>query len=348
MREQHAIEHLVPVAVPDGEHRRREVAEPVDGEHRGVVERRDEERARDVRLMVLDVVHLGAQARRVDVERRRQSGADVAHLGGVGEPGAEIAGARPVPDRPHELRADIGPRVARDRDVVEILGCDPGVLEAPRRGEVGEAGAVRDPVEALLLGGVHEHAVDHERRRSVAVIRVETEDRRHGADRSRSLGTESPVPFPVRCAADIIATSTLSAAGPADRRSRKAHRGHNDFISSPTSNTDPPRNDGRLARDRRRSPVLDLARAARLDARGVPARRARARAGPHAAGATATTIVPPTVTVVIRVQRGDRDRAPAREPARARLSGRQARDRRHLRRVDRSNGRARRSRPAPA
>ena len=43
-----------------------------------------------------------------------------------------------------------------------------------------------------------------------------------------------------------------------------------------------------------------------------------------------------------RAQRGDRDRAAAREPARARLPGRQARDRRHLGRLDRPHRRARR------
>ena len=37
-----------------------------------------------------------------------------------------------------------------------------------------------DPVEALLLGGGDEHAVDDERRRGVAVVRVQAEDRGHG------------------------------------------------------------------------------------------------------------------------------------------------------------------------
>ena len=48
------------------------------------------------------------------------------------------------------------------------------------------------------------------------------------------------------------------------------------------------------------------------------------------------------------LQRGVGDRAADREPPRARLSGRQARDRRHLRRVERSHRSARRSRPACA
>ena len=47
-------------------------------------------------------------------------------------------------------------------------------------------------------------------------------------------------------------------------------------------------------------------------------------------------------------RRGERDRAPDREPARARLSARQARDRRHLGRLDRPHRGARRGRRAPA
>jgi hypothetical protein len=43
-----------------GEHRRREVAEPVDRQDRRILERRGEERARDVCLVVLDVVELRA------------------------------------------------------------------------------------------------------------------------------------------------------------------------------------------------------------------------------------------------------------------------------------------------
>jgi hypothetical protein len=53
--------------------------------------------------------------------------------------------------------------------------------EAPGCGEGRKARDVLDPVEALLFDGGHEEAVDDERRCGVAVIRVETEDRRHGA-----------------------------------------------------------------------------------------------------------------------------------------------------------------------
>ena len=64
VREEHALEHLEPVAAAVAEHRRREVAEAVEREHRRLVERRDEERARGVREVVLDVVDVGAERRR--------------------------------------------------------------------------------------------------------------------------------------------------------------------------------------------------------------------------------------------------------------------------------------------
>ena len=57
-----ALEHVEVVAVALREHRRREVAEAVDREDGRVLERRDEERRRDVRLVMLDVVH---RARRI-------------------------------------------------------------------------------------------------------------------------------------------------------------------------------------------------------------------------------------------------------------------------------------------
>ena len=81
---------------------------------------------------------------------------------------------------------------------------------------------------------------------------------------------------------------------------------------------------------------------ARVDARGlsVAAAPLRARRAARSQGADET----PTVTRDRRrVQRGGGDRAPAREPARARLPAGQARDRRRLRCLDRPDRRARRA-----
>src|SRR5262249_7937085 len=61
VRELDAIEDLEVEAPAYWGHRRDEVAEAVDREAGRLLEGRDEERARDVRLVVLDVVELRAQ-----------------------------------------------------------------------------------------------------------------------------------------------------------------------------------------------------------------------------------------------------------------------------------------------
>ena len=179
VRVEDALEHLELVAVALGEHRRGEVAEAVDGEDRGVLERRDEERARDVRLVVLDVVEAGGEGVRLDPEPLRERRADVADARRVLEAGLEVAGARAVADRAQQLLAEVRLRVARDGDVVELLGLQARVGEAPRGGQRREAGAVLDAVETLLLGGCDELAVDDESCGRVTVEGVEPQDRGH-------------------------------------------------------------------------------------------------------------------------------------------------------------------------
>jgi hypothetical protein len=127
--------------------------------------------------MVLDVVHLGGEP--FDAERLRERRPDVAHLGGVLEPLLEVARRGAVADRPHELAAEVRARVARDRDVVDVLRLQAGVVEAPAGGESREPGAVLDAVEPLFLGGGDELTIHDEGRGGVAVVRVEAEDRRH-------------------------------------------------------------------------------------------------------------------------------------------------------------------------
>ncbi len=179
VRVEDALEHLEAVPVALGEHRRGEVAEAVDREDRRVLERRDEERARHVGLVVLDVVEARREGVRLDPEPLCERRADVAHARRVLEAGLEVAGARPVADRAEELLAEVRLRVARDGDVVELLGLQAGVSETPRGGQRGKAGAVLDAVETLLLGGGDELAVDDESCGRVTVEGVEPQDRGH-------------------------------------------------------------------------------------------------------------------------------------------------------------------------
>ena len=95
-------------------------------------------------------------------------------------------------------------------------------------------------------------------------------------------------------------------------------------------------------RDRPRGRLLGVARRARLDARRATRSRLRWLARVAAPAASAGGRPRRRDGDRRRVQRGGRDRAAAREPARARLPGRPARDRRHLRRLRRPHGRARR------
>ena len=99
-------------------------------------------------------------------------------------------------------RRTFAPRFARGSRPIATWssssGLEPGVLEAPARRERREAGAVLDAVEALLLGGRDELAVDDERRRGVAVVRVEAEDRGHGRDRSQARRRTGPLSEPPR------------------------------------------------------------------------------------------------------------------------------------------------------
>jgi hypothetical protein len=79
--------------------------------------------------------------------------------------------------------------------VVELLGPEAGLREAPRSCKRREAGHVLDAVEALLLRRADKLTVDDEGRGSVTVVGVQSENRRHGrlmlvtASRSERIDT---------------------------------------------------------------------------------------------------------------------------------------------------------------
>src|SRR5439155_8751524 len=123
------------------------------------------------------------------------------------------ARARAVEERAPQLAAEVRARIAGDGDVVEVPGGEARVGEAPGGSERGEAGAVLDAVEALLLGGRDELAVDDERRRRVAVVRVQAENRRHRGIPDADLAEP---PYPRTAAAAHVAgtRSVVTAADP--------------------------------------------------------------------------------------------------------------------------------------
>jgi hypothetical protein len=179
VREENPVEHLELVVAPVREHRAREVSEAIDRHHRGLVVRRDEERARDVGLVVLDVVELRAQRPGLDVQGVREDGPDVAHPRRVLESRFQVARRRRPPDRSQQLLREVRARVAADRYMVELGRRNTALREAPRCRERREACSVFHAVEAFFLRGRDELAVDHERSRRVAVVRIQTQDRDH-------------------------------------------------------------------------------------------------------------------------------------------------------------------------
>ncbi len=191
VREQDAVEHAEARAAPMRENRAREVAEAVDGEDGGLLERRDEEGAGDVGLMVLDVVH--PRSDRVPLHPEGL-GELAAHAGGVLESLLQEAEARRVAERAEELLPRVRLRVGADGDVVDVGDREAGVRETPSGCLRRKPRAVLDSVEALLLGRRDELALHDERRGGVAVVGVESEDGSRGdasAHRGRAVSLAS-------------------------------------------------------------------------------------------------------------------------------------------------------------
>ena len=76
--------------------------------------------------------------------------------------------------------AEVRERIPGQRDVVDVARCDVRTIETEAHRLVRERGVVLDAGEPLFLDRRHELAVDHERGRRVAVVRVDAEDRGHG------------------------------------------------------------------------------------------------------------------------------------------------------------------------
>ena len=180
MRKQHTIKHLEPVAMTDREHRAREVAEAVDRQNRSMLERRHEKSAGGVGTVMLHVVELGSQRAALDAERVGERVRRVSDLSLVREALADVADTRPVPERPPELRTEVGARIAPDRDVVDVRRLQACLGKAPPRRQGREARDMLDPIEPLFLGSGDELAVHHQCSGGIAVIRVQAKDCGHG------------------------------------------------------------------------------------------------------------------------------------------------------------------------
>ena len=181
VREVDPVEHLDVVPAPDGLRGRDEVAEPVDGSHGGLVERRAEKGAGEVGRVVLHVVHWRERLR--NAERVRQRPLDLADGPLVLEPVEDERDRRPLLEREERLLREVRLGVAADGDVGHLRAVDPGHVEAPLDRLRREASVVLDAREPLLFEGGHNRAVAEEDGGDVAVVGVDAEDV-HGARES--------------------------------------------------------------------------------------------------------------------------------------------------------------------
>ncbi len=159
-------------AAADG--RRRPLADAVDDQHRRLVERRREERARRVREVVLAVENLA----RFQVERALQPRTDPKPLV---EPSSRRAPeqrprGRERVDRAGEDARQLAEGLFVEDDRVEVPRLEARARQAPARGVLGQAAVVLDAREALLRRGGDGNAVHDQRRGRVVVVEAQAEN----------------------------------------------------------------------------------------------------------------------------------------------------------------------------
>src|SRR6187399_2700213 len=184
------MNHVHRRSLSHGPGRAHEVAETVDSADRGLLERRDEEGAGEMRGMMLDPMHgrlprAGLEAKRV--RDRLGNRADFAVVGGAV---ADHAAAWPIPQRKQRLAPEMRLRVARDPDVVDLVGSDAGHFQAGSNRLRRKTRDVLDPAEPLFFDGGDELTVADQDRGDVSVVRVDAENiHEMSALRSRGLPT---------------------------------------------------------------------------------------------------------------------------------------------------------------
>jgi hypothetical protein len=142
-----------------------------------------------VRPVMFDVVKRRAERPALHSERIGQRFSDVSNLQLVCEASPYVLDAGAVTKRPPHLRAQVGSRIASDRNVVDVARRQPCFCQAPGSGKGGESRAVLYSVEPLFLRGSDEFSVDDERRRGIAVVCVESEDCGHCVTVSNGPGS---------------------------------------------------------------------------------------------------------------------------------------------------------------
>ena len=204
------VHAIAPAGSPHGAG---EIAEAVRGKQRGLFERRNEKRARQVRLVMLDAVILGSNLVRRDIERLRE------RFRNSHEPGhhfGPFAGKTRHPQGVQEFCPEARPGIARDRDVVDFTQRDAGGVQAVADRRRRKSRRVLHAVKAFFFDGGDQPAVRNNRRGGIAVIGVD------------SQGCTSGVVFP-----------SLKTAG--SKQSRKPRRCERHLRSRPDGSPHPSR-----------------------------------------------------------------------------------------------------------
>src|SRR5579863_9050072 len=175
MREEDVIEHVDVRPRPCRERRAHEIAEAVDGTAGGIGERRDEECAREMRRMVLDMMH-GRQCVAAYAKRGGKRAAHIAHPPPVSQPVPHERDVGTPRDGVPRLSQEMGTWIPAHGDMIHGRARDTALLQHGLDRHCGEPRAVLDAPEPLLLHRRDEDAIAHEHRRHVAVVRVDPDD----------------------------------------------------------------------------------------------------------------------------------------------------------------------------
>ena len=157
------------IALARSPHGAGEIAQAVRGEQRRLFERRNKKRARQMRLVMLDAMKFSANFFRRNIKGLRQ------RLGNAHKSGQDFGAFAGKTRHLHgvqKFRPEARPGVARNGDVIHFRERDAGGIQAVANRRRRKSRRVLDAVKAFLLDSGNQAAVADNRRRSIAVIRV--------------------------------------------------------------------------------------------------------------------------------------------------------------------------------
>ena len=126
--------------------------------------------------MMFDVVKFGAQISLRNAEDAGEFVFQVAHPCGIRESILCLPEDAETRRGVQNLLVQVGRRIARDADVVDLFEANAGFFQAVTNRLLGETGAVLDAIEAFFFYRGDQSAVFDDCRCSIAVIGVDTEN----------------------------------------------------------------------------------------------------------------------------------------------------------------------------